>query len=299
MLSPRRLAANRANAQRSTGPRTAGGLVAASKNATRHGLCSVTNVIIAGFEDAEEYEAFVSDVIADLGAKGVVEACLAERVAQHLWRLRRVLRYESESLSQRYANLLPDQRRLEVGIAAMTRAERLASAVGELSRPDAHQLLPETISTIWEAVRTYLESNRITLPVNADANVEAARGVTVGEMRESVRQLECDVRDGRNSATPCRETLVENLIAKVHGYWIASARAWLASSEEADRGVAQQRTEEYLAAVERMAPLDRYETRLRRDITRTLRDLLDLQHHRQQASLRTSLPSHTQLATKR
>jgi hypothetical protein len=38
MPSPRKISANRANARRSTGPRTAGGRLRASLNALKHGL---------------------------------------------------------------------------------------------------------------------------------------------------------------------------------------------------------------------------------------------------------------------
>jgi hypothetical protein len=40
MASERQVAANRANAKRSTGPKTVGGRRASSRNALRHGLCS-------------------------------------------------------------------------------------------------------------------------------------------------------------------------------------------------------------------------------------------------------------------
>jgi hypothetical protein len=40
MATPAQIAANRANAQRSTGPRTEEGKLSASQNALRHGLCS-------------------------------------------------------------------------------------------------------------------------------------------------------------------------------------------------------------------------------------------------------------------
>jgi hypothetical protein len=69
-------------------------------NATRHGLSATSVVVIRGVEDEAEYEALVADVIADLKPIGAVERLLAERVAQLWWRLRRVLRFETERLSQ-------------------------------------------------------------------------------------------------------------------------------------------------------------------------------------------------------
>ena len=50
MASPAQILANRNNAHRSTGPKTAEGKQAASHNATRHGLAG-TQIVIPG-EDA-------------------------------------------------------------------------------------------------------------------------------------------------------------------------------------------------------------------------------------------------------
>lgn len=100
MLNAEKIAANRRNALRSTGPRTVAGSRASSMNATRHGLSATRVVVIQGVENEAEYEALVADVIADLKPQGAVESLLAERVAVIFWRLRRVLRFETESLSQ-------------------------------------------------------------------------------------------------------------------------------------------------------------------------------------------------------
>lgn len=84
MPSAAKLAANRRNALRSTGPRTIAGSRASSTNATRHGLSATSVVVIQGVEDEAEYEALVPEVIADLKPMGAVERLLAERVAQLL-----------------------------------------------------------------------------------------------------------------------------------------------------------------------------------------------------------------------
>src|ERR1700734_413043 len=101
MLSPIKLTANRKNALRSTGPRPIVGMRASSKNATRHGLSATSVVVIRSVEDEAEYEELAADIVADLKPVGAVERLLAERVAQLFWRLRRVLRFETEGLSQK------------------------------------------------------------------------------------------------------------------------------------------------------------------------------------------------------
>lgn len=89
MTSTRQVAANRRNAQSSTGPRTAAGKAVAARNATKHGI--LTGPLYATQdEDAAELEALQQAIAAELAPEGPLEAALAERVAGALWRLRRV-----------------------------------------------------------------------------------------------------------------------------------------------------------------------------------------------------------------
>ena len=55
MTSPKQIEANRRNAKKSSGPRTAGGKSIAKLNASKHGLLA-EQVVIPG-EDFEEFEA--------------------------------------------------------------------------------------------------------------------------------------------------------------------------------------------------------------------------------------------------
>lgn len=93
MVSEAKLAANRANALLSTGPRTDEGKAVARMNATTHGLRS-TVAVVPG-EEPEEWEAHRAGVVAALAPFGAVESELAERVALLFWRLRRVATYET------------------------------------------------------------------------------------------------------------------------------------------------------------------------------------------------------------
>lgn len=92
MVSPRKQAANAANAAKSTGPRTVAGKRRSKGNATRHGLRAVSPVLPG--EDAAGWDAFRAGVVADLRAAGPFETELAERVASLSWRLRRVAAFE-------------------------------------------------------------------------------------------------------------------------------------------------------------------------------------------------------------
>ena len=88
MASQAQIRANRANAKKSTGPRTINGKGVSSRNATKHGLFSKHL-----FADAEEQEAFQvlwDNLRDDLRPAGPIEEGLVERIAINMWRQRRL-----------------------------------------------------------------------------------------------------------------------------------------------------------------------------------------------------------------
>jgi hypothetical protein len=91
--SDRRIAANRRNALKSTGPRTDAGRALAARNAVKHGL-TASHPLIAG-ESPEEFQAFLEGMLADLDPQGTWESYLAERIIAAAWRQRRVLGIEA------------------------------------------------------------------------------------------------------------------------------------------------------------------------------------------------------------
>jgi hypothetical protein len=93
MASVAQIQANRSNAQKSTGPRTAEGKAAASQNAVKHGLLA-EQVVIHG-EDPAEFDLYREGMLAELAPEGVVEGMLAERAVSLAWRLRRAERLQS------------------------------------------------------------------------------------------------------------------------------------------------------------------------------------------------------------
>jgi hypothetical protein len=85
---------NRCNALLSTGPRTAEGKAASSRNALRHGLASAL-AVVEGLERVQDWEAHHQGILDSLAPAGALEVALAERVALCSWRLARVVRYET------------------------------------------------------------------------------------------------------------------------------------------------------------------------------------------------------------
>src|SRR5215216_190465 len=87
VVSQKKLDANRANAQKSTGPRTAGGKCASSRNAATHGLWA--NFLLPG-ESAEAFGQIRNGMILSLNPRTPFELDLLDRAAALAWRLRRI-----------------------------------------------------------------------------------------------------------------------------------------------------------------------------------------------------------------
>ncbi len=85
--------ANRRNAKKSTGPKTAKGKAKSKFNAVQHGL-TAEEVVIPG-EDRKVFEQSNQQLMAELAPKGMLEARLVDQIAVGLWRLRRFFRVEA------------------------------------------------------------------------------------------------------------------------------------------------------------------------------------------------------------
>jgi hypothetical protein len=85
--TPAQIAANIANAQASTGPRTIAGKETCAKNATTHGLFTTRDFIRPGEEPL--YEQDRANLIDQLAPIGILECSFADEIHRALWRLRR------------------------------------------------------------------------------------------------------------------------------------------------------------------------------------------------------------------
>jgi hypothetical protein len=91
-ISELQLAANRANAQLSTGPRTEAGLARSSQNAIKSALTGRT--VLLPTDDLEEYAAFLAEYETDLKPFGQQEKELVQIIVDCHWRLRRIQELE-------------------------------------------------------------------------------------------------------------------------------------------------------------------------------------------------------------
>jgi hypothetical protein len=101
--SERRIQANRRNALRSTGPKTARGKGTVARNAIKHGLLAREVVITAGDgkESLEEFDALVERLWEFYEPVGVVEELLVEKIATCWWRKARAIRAENGEIRKR------------------------------------------------------------------------------------------------------------------------------------------------------------------------------------------------------
>ncbi len=96
MATQAQIKANRLNAQKSTGPKTAEGRAAVAQNAVKHGLFAQQNVV--NCEKVSDFDEFCTALFAGLAPVGAVEMMMADRIVSLSWRLKRVERMHSEAI---------------------------------------------------------------------------------------------------------------------------------------------------------------------------------------------------------
>ncbi len=114
-----RAAANRLNAQLSTGPRTRAGKLRSSLNALRHGLTSRAALLPS--EDPAAYEAHRQSFVADLQPLGALEEQLVHSLASTAWRLNRIPALEADLLLDGFAQQTRSLAALSMNEARLSR----------------------------------------------------------------------------------------------------------------------------------------------------------------------------------
>jgi hypothetical protein len=130
--SPRKLAAARANAQKSTGPKTPEGKARSAQNAVRHGLCA--KIIVLFNENGSEYKALFSSYVEEFQPAGPVEFHLVEEMVTAAWRGRRALEVETNALDTKMRS---DQDYLEERYGEIDESFQRAKAFTSLSNDTA------------------------------------------------------------------------------------------------------------------------------------------------------------------
>lgn len=203
MLTDAKLAANQANAQHSTGPKTAQGKAAVAQNSATLGLFCSRDLVRP--EEQSEYDELRDSLQSDLRPANAMERTHAMEILHATWRLRRCAQVE--------ANLLAPT--LESGLDPM---ENTAAAATQatVDRARAHarnnlRLASQDLSRLQTERQLRAELNPDTEPEPAGLASRAAISKTLaGEVR---RQLNLRKLAGSDSL----ESLVRRAMAGNNG----------------------------------------------------------------------------------
>src|SRR5260221_2302306 len=103
MPSLQPIEANRRNAEKSTGPRSAEGKTASSLNALKTGIYAQTEVIRG--ENAADLQALVEDFYRDHQPASTIERTLVDQLVSSEWQLRRCRRIDAELFEMQFQRM--------------------------------------------------------------------------------------------------------------------------------------------------------------------------------------------------
>ena len=142
-ISPRKLAANRANAQRSTGPTTSQGKEKSKFNAVKHGLTAryFPAVIQAGTAEWEQFETVRTDLYDFYQPADPIEELMVEKITMEYIRYRRLVGREQVLCAHNRPYFLDIVNELPRYQTAINR--QLFEAIRELERLQAQRKAKE------------------------------------------------------------------------------------------------------------------------------------------------------------
>jgi len=188
MATEAQVAANRRNAEKSTGPRTPEGKAAVSQNAVKHGLSAQCDVIRG--EDQEEFELYREEMFWELNPAGTMESRLAERIVSLAWRLRRAERIQNEAFDALLAKASP--------LARLTQSLR---ARGADQPPDDADGCDGDLALGRTVVRDFSSARVLDRLLMYERRIESSLYRTMAELRKLRRAEKPQAHD---TTTGCR-----------------------------------------------------------------------------------------------
>src|SRR5271154_5320753 len=125
MTSDKQIAANRANSEKSTGPKTLETKGISCMNALRHGMTGQVNLMPD--EDREAHDKFCAAIVECLTPEGALEVQFAQSAAEDNWRANRGRAIETNMFAVGNIGLHTDLGHPEID-AAVTAAEVFSAA---------------------------------------------------------------------------------------------------------------------------------------------------------------------------
>ena len=146
-VSQKKIAANRENARRSTGPKTDSGKSKSKKNAITHGVYASTTLITG--EDAALYEAIKKEQRKIFKPHTFIEKALVDHLIRDLWNLRRIAKAEHRYVSAQqdavYGQNVQAIKRRQLELVANARDPKTAD---DYTGEERHQILESFIKEV-------------------------------------------------------------------------------------------------------------------------------------------------------
>jgi hypothetical protein len=171
-MTEAQLAANRENAQLSSGPRTIAGKKRSSLNAFRHGLTG--QIVIHTPEDEQAFKKHCDGIREGLAPVGAVETDLAQAIAEDRWRLNRARALENNILALGQSEYLPPDGSYSELHAALAQTQAWMAHAREL----------HLLTTYENRIRRSVEKN--TAEFNA---LQTQRKAAIAKAEEEARLL--------------------------------------------------------------------------------------------------------------
>ncbi len=276
--SEKQIVANRTNAKKSTGPRTAAGKALVALNGLAHGIYAVSPVI-EELESKRSWTAYRFAMLDCLAPVGMVEMTLAERITLAAWRLRRVVRFEAEQIRLEQEDALEEvSRRLgykldldldEAGLQQMLeepkwREERCERVSSLLTANDDTPLSGEVAEDLLWFVHEALGQTKQF--EGYWKQLAAPEAWNVGLIRQLVRGL------SEQHRKPF-DVLLQTLSQRAQAEWADSYQ----KERVARARVEKYRREHLLPDTEALEKIQRYESHLSRQFHRDLHEFQRLQ----------------------
>lgn len=197
-LSDRKFAANRANAQRSTGPTTDAGKQRTRLNALRHGFFA-KSLLLPG-DDPSELEQLKADFLTRLNPRDALELRTADSIIANHWRLARLRRaecrllIETEQAIEREHEEAISRLLAEISIlqqSAKDEQVRVSKAPSNRKRKEAQAALDDCLSAFeskQEALDAIRQPPRDRAIVRLLENAESRAGYDA--IQRHIRQIE-------------------------------------------------------------------------------------------------------------
>jgi hypothetical protein len=259
-----RLTANRANAQKSTGPRTPEGRAASKMNAVKHGILS-REVLVSG-EDHQELTALQEWFQEELQPVGPMEVMLLGQIVATHWRLRRVLAAESGEIKReaelQQASAKPNA--LPPALEETAEGCRLVQTWLSESLLEIEQIGELTLGTVGQF------SARV-----GDRSSSLKRDLLSFHIRQRVEEKRDRSEEGPQHEAR-KQAAMTFLQEKLRQLGVQEAKC----QKKEEKEIKARRTYAVLPSAEALEKLGRYESMLNRHLFRAMKELRTLQKQR-------------------